>query len=51
MNKSVVVDREKISAEFVRGYSFLVYLSDEQRRRANDPHQSERASWQTLARG
>ena len=43
-----LVDREKITADCVRGYRFLLDLTEEERQLANDPHQRERALWQTL---
>jgi predicted nucleotidyltransferase component of viral defense system len=48
VRRTLVVDREKITADCIRGYRFLVDLTEEERQLANDPHQRERALWQTL---
>jgi predicted nucleotidyltransferase component of viral defense system len=48
VRRTLVVDREKITADCIRGYRFLVELTEEERQLANDPHQRERALWQTL---
>ena len=48
VRRTLVVDREKITADCIRGYRFLGDLTDEERQLANDPHQRERALWQTL---
>ena len=48
VRRTLVVDREKITADCIRGYRFLVDLTEEERLLANDPHQRERALWQTL---
>jgi hypothetical protein len=48
VRRSVVVDREKITVDCIRGYRFLVDLTEEERQLANDPHQRERELWQTL---
>lgn len=51
VRRSLVIDREKITADCVRGYRFLVDLSEEERQLASDPHQRERALWQRLRTG
>jgi predicted nucleotidyltransferase component of viral defense system len=51
VRRTVVVDPEKIKADCVRGYGFLVDLTEEERQLANDPHQRERALWQRLRTG
>jgi predicted nucleotidyltransferase component of viral defense system len=48
VRRTVVIDRMRITADCVRGYRFLVELTEEERQLANDPHQRERALWQTL---
>ena len=48
VRRTVVVDREKITADCVRGYRFLEELTEDERRLAGDPHQRERSLWQTL---
>src|SRR5437867_12294106 len=48
VRRTVAVDSEKITADCLRGYRFLLELTDEERRLANDPYQRERALWQTL---
>jgi predicted nucleotidyltransferase component of viral defense system len=48
VRRTLVVDRRKITADCIRGYRFLVELTEEERQLANDPHQRERALWQTL---
>lgn len=48
VRRTVEVDRERITADCVRGYRFLLDLTAEERQLANDPHQRERALWQTL---
>lgn len=48
VRRQVAVDREKITADCVRGYRFLMDLTEEERQLANDPHQRDRALWQRL---
>jgi predicted nucleotidyltransferase component of viral defense system len=48
VRRSVVVDREKITADCIRGYRFLLDLTEEERQLANDPHLRHHALWQTL---
>jgi predicted nucleotidyltransferase component of viral defense system len=49
VRRTVAVDRERITADCVRGYRFLLDLTEEERQLANDPHQRERALWQKLS--
>lgn len=48
VRRTVAVDRERIAADCVRGYRFLLGLTEEERLLANDPHQREHALWQRL---
>jgi predicted nucleotidyltransferase component of viral defense system len=48
VRRTVVIDRQRITADCVRGYRFLMDLTEEEWQLANDPHQRERALWQTL---
>jgi predicted nucleotidyltransferase component of viral defense system len=48
VRRSVVVDRETITADCIRGYRFLLDLTEEERQLANDPHQREHELWQML---
>ncbi len=48
VRRTVAVDRETITADCVRGYHFLLDLTEEERQLANDPHQRERALWERL---
>ena len=48
LNRAVVIDRDRITADCVRGFGFLAELTDEERVLANDPHQRERALWDRL---
>ena len=48
VRRTLVVDREKITADCIRGYRFLVELTEEERQLANDPHQRDRALWERL---
>jgi predicted nucleotidyltransferase component of viral defense system len=48
VRRTLAVDREKITANCVKGYRFLLDLTEEERQLANDPHQRERALWQRL---
>jgi len=48
VRRTLAVDRNKIIADCVRGYRFLLDLTEEERQLANDPHQRQRALWQRL---
>ncbi len=48
VRRTAAPDREKITADCVRGYRFLTDLSEEERRLAADPYQREEALYQKL---
>ena len=48
LNRTVVVDREKICADCVRGFGFLVNLTDEELKLAGDKYQREQATAEQL---
>lgn len=48
VRRTMAVDREKITADCVRGYRFLADLTEDERVLANDPYQREHALWQKL---
>jgi hypothetical protein len=48
LNRTVVVDHEKICADCVRGFGFLVNLTDEERKLAGDKYQREQATAEKL---
>jgi len=48
VRRAAAVDRDKIIAECVRGYRFLLGLSEDEKLLAADPHQRERALYQKL---
>jgi predicted nucleotidyltransferase component of viral defense system len=48
LNRSVVIDRDRITADCARGFGFLADLTDEERILANDQHQRERTLWDKL---
>jgi predicted nucleotidyltransferase component of viral defense system len=43
LNRAVVIDRDKISSDCVRGFGFLANLTDDERTLAGDQYQRERA--------
>jgi predicted nucleotidyltransferase component of viral defense system len=43
LRRTIVIDRDRITADCVRGFGFLANLAEEERLVANDPHQRERA--------
>src|SRR5207247_1691012 len=43
VRRTAVVDRHKIIADCIKGYRFLLDLTEEERQLANDPHQRQRA--------
>lgn len=51
VRRTLTVDRHKVIADCVRGYRFLLDLTEEERQLAHDPHQRQRALWQTLRTG
>lgn len=42
LNRAVVIDRDRITADCVRGFGFLAELTPDERVLANDHHQRER---------
>jgi len=50
VNRAVVIDRDKITADCVRGFGFLAELTPDERGLANDAHQREQALWAGYAR-
>jgi predicted nucleotidyltransferase component of viral defense system len=44
LNRTVVLDREKICADCVRGFGFLVNLTDDERKLGGDKYQREQAT-------
>jgi predicted nucleotidyltransferase component of viral defense system len=48
LSRAVVIDRNRITADCVRGFRFLADLTQDERVLANDPNQRERALWETL---
>jgi predicted nucleotidyltransferase component of viral defense system len=44
VRRTVVIDRERITADCVRGFGFLAELTDEEKIVANDQHQREQAA-------
>jgi predicted nucleotidyltransferase component of viral defense system len=48
LNRTVVLDREKICADCVRGFGFLVNLTDDERKLSGDKYQREQATAEKL---
>jgi predicted nucleotidyltransferase component of viral defense system len=48
LNRAVVIDRNRITADCARGFGFLADLTDEERVLANAQHQREGALWEKL---
>jgi predicted nucleotidyltransferase component of viral defense system len=48
LNRTVVLDREKICADCVRGFGFLVNLTDDERKLGGDKYQREQATAEKL---
>lgn len=48
VRKTAAVDREKITADCIGGYRFLVDLTEEEFQLANDSYQRKRTLWQKL---
>ena len=48
LNRSLVIDRDRITADCARGFGFLADLTAEERVLASDQHQRERAQWDKL---
>jgi hypothetical protein len=51
LNRAVVIDRDRITADCVRGFGFLADLTAEERVLASDQHQRERADKLRYLRG
>ncbi len=51
LNRAVVIDRERITAECVRGLGFLADLTDDERALARDQYQREQAAAERLRAG
>ena len=51
VRRTVTIDRARITADCVRGFRFLLDLTEEERTLAADSHQRERDLWEKLARG
>lgn len=51
VRRTVTIDRDRITADCVRGFRFLLDLDEEERILAADSHQRERELWERLARG
>jgi predicted nucleotidyltransferase component of viral defense system len=50
VRRTIVIDRDRITADCARGFRFLMDLTDEERVLANDPHQREHDLWEKLMR-
>jgi predicted nucleotidyltransferase component of viral defense system len=48
LNRAVVIDRERITADCVRGFGFLAQLTEDERRLARDQHQREQDAAERL---
>jgi len=48
VNRAVLIDRDRITADCIRGFGFLADLTPEERMLANDPNQRDRALWERL---
>ena len=48
VNRAVVIDRDRIAADCVRGFGFLANLTDEERVLAKDRDEREHAVWDRL---
>jgi predicted nucleotidyltransferase component of viral defense system len=44
VNRAIIIDPERICADCVRGFEFLVELTDDERLLAGDPHQREQGA-------
>ncbi|MBI4477183.1 MAG: nucleotidyl transferase AbiEii/AbiGii toxin family protein [Acidobacteria bacterium] len=49
VRRTIVIDRERILADCVRGFAFLADLTADEQALARDPHQRERAVWERLS--
>jgi len=50
VRRTMVIDRDRMTADCARGFRFLIDLTEEERTLANDQHQRERDLWQKLRR-
>ncbi len=48
VRRTTPIDRDRITADFVRGFAFLADLSDDEVTLANDQHQREQELWHKL---
>jgi len=48
LNRAVAIDRERITADCVRGFGFLADLTEDERALARDQYQREQALWDRL---
>jgi hypothetical protein len=48
LNRAVAIDRERITADCVRGFGFLADLTDDEKAMARDPHQREQTAAERL---
>jgi predicted nucleotidyltransferase component of viral defense system len=48
VRRTAAIDRHKITADCLRGYGFLLELTEDERRLAADKYQREQALWQAL---
>ena len=51
LNRAVAIDRNKISADCVRGFGFLADLTDDERTLSRDKYQREQATAEKLRAG
>lgn len=50
LNRTVDLDRERICADCVRGFGFLLNLTDDERTLASDKYQREQVAWGRVSR-
>ena len=50
LNRTVVLDRDRICADCVAGFGFLVNLTDDERTLAGDKYQREQVAWGRVSR-
>ena len=51
VRRTITIDRDRITADCVRAFRFLLDLTEEERILAADPHQRERELWERLSQG
>ena len=49
LRRTISIDRNRITADCVRGFGCLAYLTDDERMLTHDPHQREQALWERLS--